>query len=131
MAHYAILDDNNNVVNVIVGLDEESGVDREQYYSDLLGAKVLRTSYNTAGNSHRTAGKVAFRGNFAGIGYTYDQAEDVFISPKPFDSWVLNTTTYLWEAPVAHGDSEDGVWLWMEEASGDLNEGWNLLKPPE
>jgi hypothetical protein len=82
MAHYAMLDENNIVVQVIVGKNEgEDGVDWEQYY----GGK--RTSYH--GN---------IRKNYAGIGYKYDAQRDAFIPPQPFPSWVLNEDTCLWDA---------------------------------
>jgi len=94
MAHYAILDENNIVVQVIVGKDEgEDGVDWEQYY----GGK--RTSYNTCGGVHSLGG-TPFRKNYAGIGYTYDPIRDAFIAPQPFPSWVLNEDTCVWESPV-------------------------------
>jgi len=60
----------------------------------------LQTSYNTRGNQH-TNGGTPLRGNYAGIGYTYDQANDVFYAPQPYASWVLNNTSWTWEAPVA------------------------------
>ena len=94
MAHYAMLDENNIVVQVIVGKNEgEDGVDWEQYY----GGK--RTSYNTFGGIHQLGG-TPFRKNYAGIGYTYDATRDAFISPQPFPSWVLNEDTCLWQPPV-------------------------------
>jgi hypothetical protein len=118
MAHYAIIDENNNVLNVIVGREEgetlEGISDWETHYSEVTGFRVLRTSYNTNGGEH-LAGGVAFRGNYAGIGFTYDEALDAFIPPRPFDSWTLNEQTYLWEAPVEH--PEDGKnYTWDEEA---------------
>lgn len=66
----------------------------------------LQTSYNTRGNVHYGAdgqpdGGVALRGNYAGIGYSYDAQADVFIPPQPYPSWVLSPKTFLWEAPVA------------------------------
>ena len=60
----------------------------------------LQTSYNTQGNKHKEGG-TPLRGNFAGIGYTYDQSNDVFYAPQPYPSWVLNKDTWTWEAPVA------------------------------
>jgi hypothetical protein len=94
MAHYAILDANNIVVQVIVGKDEgEDGVDWEQYY----GGK--RTSYNTRGGVHSLGG-TPFRKNYAGIGFIYDSIRDAFIEPQPFPSWVLNERTCVWESPV-------------------------------
>jgi hypothetical protein len=59
----------------------------------------IQTSYNTIANTH-TQGKTPLRGNYAGVGYTYDQANDVFYAPQPFPSWVLNNTTWTWEAPT-------------------------------
>jgi hypothetical protein len=94
MAHYAILDENNVVVQVIVGKNEgEDGVDWEQYY---VGK---RTSYNTLGGVHQLGGK-PFRKNYAGIGYTYDAIRDAFVPPKPFPSWVLTESTCQWGSPV-------------------------------
>ena len=117
MAHYAYLDENNTVTMVIVGKNEdEDGIDWEQYY----GAK--RTSYNTRGGVHYDAltglpsddQSKAFRKNFAGIGYTYDETRDAFIPPKPFDSWILDETTCLWLAPIPYPtDGQD--YRWNEE----------------
>jgi len=99
MAHYAMLDKNNIVVQVIVGKNEwEDGVDWEQYY----GGK--RTSYN---------GKI--RKNYAGIGYTYDPTRDAFIPPQPFQSWTLNESTCLWEPPIAFPN--DGQMYNWDEAT--------------
>lgn len=90
MAHYAFLDSNNIVTEVIVGKHEgEGGIDWEQHYSDFRGQTCKRTSYN--GN---------IRKNYAGIGYTYDSSRDAFIPPKPYASWILNETTCLWDAPT-------------------------------
>jgi len=91
MAHYAYLDDNNIVVDVITGQDEDVEVngitDWEAYYGEFAGMTCKRTSYN---------GKI--RKNFAGIGYTYDPERDAFIAPKPeFGEWVLNEETCRWE----------------------------------
>ena len=108
MAHYAYLDENNIVTQVIVGKEEnEDGIDWEEYY----GAK--RTSYNTYGGQHVNGG-IPFRKNYAGIGYSYNPERDAFIPPKPFDSWVLDEESCLWKAPVDHPD--DGqVYAWNEE----------------
>lgn len=127
MAHYAILDDNNLVINVITGKDEETGVDWEQEYSNVTGKTALRTSYNTFQNQHKNGG-TPFRGNYAGIGYSYDATNDVFIPPKPYPSWVWNLLTCAWEAPVAHGDQGEGIWYWLEtdpEQEGYV-QGWNF-----
>lgn len=117
MAHYAYLDENNMVTQVIVGKNEnEDGIDWEQYY----GAK--RTSYNTRGGIYYDANtnepsndqSKSFRKNYAGVGYIYDTVRDAFIPPKPFYSWVLNESSCMWEAPVPHPD--DGkLYSWNEE----------------
>jgi hypothetical protein len=98
MAHYAMLDENNVVTQVIVGRNEYDMlngmlVDWEAYY----GGK--RTSYNTRGGVH-LLGYTPLRKNFAGIGYTYDATRDAFIPPQPYPSWTLNEDTCLWECPV-------------------------------
>jgi len=98
MAHYAFLDENNIVTQIIVG-KTESNFDWEQQYGLLHGQLCKRTSYNTHGGIHQLGG-IPFRKNYAGIGYTYDQTRDAFIPPKPYNSWVLNEDTCRWEAPV-------------------------------
>jgi hypothetical protein len=99
MAHYALLDENNIVVNVIAGVDEDEGSrDWEQFYQELYGMTCKRTSYNTHNGVH-TAGGVPFRGNYAGAGYTYDEALNVFLPPKPYPSWSLNYSTWSWDPP--------------------------------
>ena len=98
MAHYAFLDENNTVVQVIVGKDE-GNMDWEQFYSMQMGMACKRTSFNTMGGVHQLGG-IPFRKNYAGIGFAYDPQRDAFIPPKPFASWVLNEDTCLWEAPT-------------------------------
>lgn len=102
MAHYAFLDDNNIVTQVIVGRDEddlvEGVVSWEDYYGELHGQICKRTSYNTVGNQHLLGG-VPFRGNYAGIGYTYDPARDAFIPPEPDDAVGFDEATVSWIFP--------------------------------
>ena len=118
MAHYAFLDENNIVTQVIVGKNEDEKrdgvtVDWEEWYGNFHGATCKRTSYNTNGNEHLLGG-TPFRGNYAGIGYTYDSTNDVFYTPKPYDSWILNTSTWIWEAPVDY--PVDGIrYVWNED----------------
>jgi hypothetical protein len=101
MAHYAFLDENNIVTEVIVGKKEgEEGVNWEQQYGSFREQLCKRTSFNTIGGVHQLGG-TPFRKNYAGIGFHYDQARDAFIPPKPFNSWILNEDTCLWNAPVA------------------------------
>lgn len=99
MAHYAFLDQNNLVTEVIVGKDEgENGIDWEQHYGEFRGQTCKRTSYNTQANTHLNGG-TPYRKNYANIGYTYDATRDAFIPPQPYASWVLNESTCLWDAP--------------------------------
>jgi hypothetical protein len=102
MAHYAFLDSNNIVTEVIVGNDETTG-DWETYYGNFRNQVCKRTSYRTYGNIHAD-GKTPFRKNYAGIGFTYDESKDAFIPPKPYSAWVLNETTCLWNAPFPKPD---------------------------
>lgn len=114
MAHYAFLDENNIVTEVIVGKEEgDLGVDWEQHYGNFRGKPCKRTSYNTYGGVH-TNGGTPFRKNYAGIGFSYDPDRDAFIPPKPFASWALNEDSCLWEAPVAMPD-DGGAYRWNEE----------------
>lgn len=108
MAHYAFLDENNIVTEVIVGRNEDEVVDGisdwEAYYGEFRGQTCVRTSYN--GN---------IRKNYAGVGFTYDAERDAFIAPKPFESWVLDEETCRWKAPIAY--PTDGlIYTWDEEA---------------
>jgi len=73
----------------------------------------IQTSYNTHGNVH-TLGGTPLRGNYAGVGHTYDSVNDVFYSPQPFPSWSLNTSTWTWSAPVAY--PVDGKQYWWDES---------------
>lgn len=114
MAHYAFLDENNIVVQVIVGKDEtDTSFNWEEFYSQEIGLKCLRTSYNTKGNINLNGGE-PYRKNYAGIGYFYDETLDAFIEPKPHNSWVLNTDTCTWSPPISMPD--DGKeYIWNEE----------------
>lgn len=124
MAHYCVLDSNNIVINVFVGKDEfENEIDWEQYYSNYLGKKCVRTSYNTHGGVHLKNGN-PFRKNYAGVGYFYDEVRDAFIPPKPFPSWILNEDTCLWDAPTPMPET-DGPWIWNEEI-----ENWQEMPMP-
>jgi hypothetical protein len=103
MAHYAFLNNNNIVTEVIVGIDETElieGLDPETWYGNFRGQTCKRTSYN---------GKI--RKQYAGVGYTYDAVADVFITPKPYKSWSLDEN-FDWQAPI---DKPEGNWSWDEE----------------
>lgn len=102
MAHYAFLDSNNIVTDVIVGKNEgEDSIDWEVWYGDFRGQVCKRTSYN--GN---------IRKNFAGIGYTYQADIDAFVAPKPYASWALDANAQ-WQPPVAM--PTEGMHSWDEE----------------
>lgn len=117
MAHYALLDTDNVVIQVIAGRDEsDEGVDWEDFYSHETGLSCKRTSYWTRGGVHwNEAGEPsadqtkAFRKNYAGIGFTYDEGRDAFIPPQFYVSWILDEETCLWEAPTPQ-PSVDCVW---------------------
>lgn len=122
MAHYAFLDSNNIVLRVIVGKDE-GDVDWEEYY------KAKKTSYNTRGGIHydpitkqpSADQSKAFRKNYAGIGYAYDETRDAFIPPNPFPSWSLNEESCNWVPPVEY--PEDGNYYeWNED-----NQTWDAV----
>ena len=121
MAHFAKLDENNVVVFVTAGRQEDHG--KELELTERTGDVYKQTSYNTHGGVHYTDGEPsadqskAFRYNYAGIGFTYDEDRDAFIPPKPFDSWSLDETTCLWQAPIEYpADGADYTW---NESLGD------------
>jgi hypothetical protein len=112
MAHYAFLNENNTVIEVIVGIDETElieGLDPETWYGNFRGLVCKRTSYN--GN---------IRKNYAGIGDTYDADRDAFIPATPFASWVLDEETCNWVAPVAY-PTDGFTYVWNEN-----NTDWEL-----
>jgi hypothetical protein len=103
MAHYAFLDDNNVVTEVITGIDETElieGLDTETWYGNFRGQVCKRTSYN--GN---------IRKQYAGIGYTYDPVADVFVGPQPYPSWSLDEN-YDWQPPTPM--PTEAMWSWDE-----------------
>ena len=133
MSHFAKLDENNVVVFVTVGRQEDDGLEEELIAR--TGDVYRQTSYNTLGGVHYTTDgegnrvpsedqTKALRKNYAGIGFTYDEERDAFIPPQPFESWVLNEESCLWEAPIPY--PEDGeIYTWNEatEAWEQINNG--------
>jgi hypothetical protein len=103
MAHYAFLDENNIVTEVITGIDENElidGLQPEIWYGNFRNQVCKRTSYNNN-----------IRKNYAGIGYTFDEIRDAFIPQKPYPSWLLNEETCNWVAPVAYpNDGQNYEW---------------------
>lgn len=138
MAHYAFLNDNNIVTEVITGIDEsntdelpEGYISWEAWYLTQRpsASDCKRTSYNTSANTHSGDG-TAFRGNYAGIGYTYDSINDVFYPPQPYGSWTLSDD-WVWEAPIDYPDDGNN-YIWNENAyqadtADPKTEGWELL----
>jgi hypothetical protein len=137
MASFAKIENNlvitvESVVNEV--LKDSNGIEQEQLGIDFLrtlynepNAVWKQTSYNTIGGVHNNGG-IPFRKNHASIGYTYDEDRDAFISPKPYNSWILNEDTCLWEAPVAKPEltqeqiDNKNYYYWNEEI---LN--WELI----
>ena len=114
MAHYAFLNENYIVTEVIVGKDE-SNYDWEAHYGQFRGQLCKRTSYNTYGGVHKEGG-TPYRKNYAGIGYSYDPQRDAFIPPKPFNSWVLNEDSCLWDPPTPM-PTDGKMYRWDEDTT--------------
>jgi hypothetical protein len=108
MAHFAQIDENNIVTRVLV-------IDQETINTGAFGdpATWIQTSYNTRGGVHILGG-TPLRKNYAGVGYIYDSTRDAFMTPKPFDSWVLDEDTCIWQAPIPMPD--DGKRYFWNEA---------------
>lgn len=126
MAHYAFLDENNVVTEVITGRNEDEIVDGisdwEKHYGNFRGQRCLRTSYNNK-----------IRGRFAQIGYTYNEEADVFIAPQPYPSWILDEN-HEWKPPVSLPadayslDNVNGVmYIWDETTEGWIDSGANNI----
>ena len=137
MAHYAQIDSNNIVTQVIVVADADTADAQGNHMESigiafcqrLIGGNWKQTSYNTHGGVHSLGG-TPFRKNYAGLGYIYDADRDAFIPSKPYASWVLNETTCLWDSPVAYptdiGTTEEPKrYSWNEETIG-----WDLVTTP-
>lgn len=130
MAHYAFLNEHSVVTQVIVGKDEgEDGVNWEEWYGNFQGQPCKRTSYNTRGgvyydpvtNLPSPDQSKAFRKNYAGIGYIYDVTLDAFVPAKPYPSWLLDTQSCLWQAPVPYPtDGKDYIW-------NESTQSWDLV----
>ncbi len=128
MSHFAKLDENNIVIFVTAGRQEDDG--RELEISEQTGDTYKQTSYNTVAGIYYDPDtrepaadqSKAFRKNYAGIGYTYDAGRDAFIPPKYFNSWVLNEETCQWEPPVPR-PADGAAYTWNEETTT-----WDLLE---
>lgn len=115
MAHFAQIDENNIVTQVLVVGNDQEHRGQEFLANDLgLGGTWIKTSYNTHGGVHSEGG-TPLRKNYAGIGYTYDEVRDAFIPPKPYNSWILNEDTCLWDAPVPY-PTDGEMYMWDEDS---------------
>jgi len=124
MAHFAKLE-NSIVTQVIVIADKY-----EQTGEDFINNKLsldgtwLQTSYNTYAGQHANGG-MPLRKNFAGVGYSYDEKLDAFIPPKPFESWILDAETCVWQAPIEY-PNDDENYSWNEQTQN-----WQLIEIEE
>ena len=129
MAHFAKLGANGKVIQVLTmdndkmlnadGVEDESvGQQYLEYHNNWPAQMWIQTSYNTSANQHRNGG-TPFRGNYPSVGWVYDSDNDVFYEQQPYESWILNTSTWEWEPPIPY--PETGKWIWNEEDS-DWNE---------
>lgn len=118
MAHFAQIDDNNIVVQVIVA-------ELDFIQSGAVGDsnRWIQTSYNTFAGQHRLGG-TPLRKNYAGVGYTYDPSRDSFIPPKPYPSWQLDEDTAQWQAPVAM-PADGQLYNWNEN-----DQTWEVIPNP-
>lgn len=115
MAHWAELDENNIVIRVTVGDNNDpNGDEGYQWLLDNLGGTWVKTSYNAT-----------IRKNFAGIGFIYDENRDAFIAPQPFPSWILNELTCRWDSPVPY-PTDGNPYVWNE-----TNLSWDLVETTE
>ena len=123
MAHFSKLNSENTVVKVVVvsndiATTEENGIN---FLNKLYNSTDVwkQTSYNTYGGVHRLGG-TSFRKNYGCVNFKYDETKDAFIPPKPYNSWILNETTCLWESPIAYPtDNQDYIW-------NEINQTWDL-----
>jgi len=114
MAHFAQIDEDNIVTQVLVVSDQDES-DGQNFLANTLGlgGTWIQTSYNTSAGVHSSGG-TPLRKNYAGIGYKYDSERDAFIPPKPFNSWILNEDTCVWNAPVAY-PNDGKLYTWNED----------------
>ena len=120
MAHFAELDENNKVVRVVV-VNNEDLLDENNQESETLGVTFLNNFYGVDKNWKQCSYNANFRGCFGGIGYEYNEADDIFVY-KPFDSWTYSSTTKQYEPPIVR---PEGNYAWDETAyQADNTKGW-------
>jgi len=121
MAYFAKLG-TGNIIETVISVNNSVITDANGVEQEQLGVDFINKLYNTRDVWKQTSYNRNFRKNFAGIGYQYDQTKDAFISPKPFNSWILNETTCQWNAPVAY-PTDGGKYTWNE-----TNLNWEIIK---
>ena len=130
MAHFAKLGSNSKVIQVLTlnngdmlnadGVEDETvGQQYLETHNNWPAQMWIQTSYNTSGGTHKDGG-TPFRGNYAGIGFTWDEANDVFYPPQPYGSWTLSSD-WVWEAPIAYPD-DGNAYIWNENQGN-----WELV----
>lgn len=129
-SHYAFLNKNNVVVNILVYENDDlpEGYESfEDYYGEAMGMTCKRTCPDTLAGNHISGG-IAFRGNYAQIGFVYDEELDAFISKRPYPSWIFEEGSYSWIPPVEYPKGSEQTFEWNEK-----NKTWMpvVLKPGE
>ena len=138
MAHYALINNQNIVVSVIVSDEDPINIEHLKKQAEDVSGRWLQTSYNTRGNVHYNpdgspSGQPGLRKNYAGINFTYSDELDAFLPPKPYSSWILDENNYFWKAPIDQplivetGELTDRrIYVWKEETQS-----WNFAIPNE
>jgi hypothetical protein len=112
MAYFAKLG-TGNIIETVISINNSVITDNNGIEQEQLGVDFINKLYNTRDVWKQTSYNRTFRKNYAGIGFQYDQTRDAFIAPKPFNSWILNEDTCIWEAPVAKPE-DDNKYSWNE-----------------
>ena len=146
MAHFAKLGSNGKVIQVLTmdndkmlnadGVEDESvGQQYLETHNNWPAQMWIQTSYNTSGNTHNSGdNSKAFRGNYAGIGYEWDEENQIFWPKKPFASWIKNITTATWHSPIGDApeltaeqtsQNEAGTHMWVHNWN-EAGQSWDL-----
>ena len=120
MAYFAKLG-TGNIIETVISINNSVITDSNGIEQEQLGVDFINNLYGTNDIWKQTSYNGNFRKNYAGIGYTYDETRNAFISPKPYNSWILNESTCRWEAPVAY-PTDGQRYTWNEETQS-----WTLL----
>jgi hypothetical protein len=134
MAHFAQLDENNVVLNVVVVSNsdtaDENGIEKEE-----IGIQFLKSVLGEDTNWRQTSYNNNIRKTYAGIGYTYDEILDAFVPPKPYDNWIFDEESWNWIEPEAEPEltqeqiDQGYYYVWNQELSETGQSGWVLMTP--